>query len=186
MVSDVASAISLVPLLLYCRIGLVRAQEIWADFSALTVFSSRDQKHRKSTLHARIEALFYISSFEEEHRAGFSWCTALRSCFLPHPQGWLRGAIQLLFLRLSHYPVSQLQSTFSWVRSDFRLACCQESLQFFGAFDKRLYALVVVYLVLQAPFLFLVGLQRLLVTYFRGITCSGGFINSFCRSLCLV
>ncbi len=186
MVSDVASAISVVPLLLYCRIGLVRAQEVWADFSALTGFSSRDHKHRKSTLHARVEALFYVSSFEENHHAGFGWCAVIRSCFFPHPQGWLRGAIQLLFLRLSHGPVSPLQSTFSWVGSNSRRICCQESLQFFGAFDKRLYALVVVYLVLQAPFLCVVGLQRLLVTHFRGITCNGGSIKSFCHSLSLV
>ncbi len=171
MVSDVTSAICVVSLFLYCRIGLIRAQEIWADFSALTSFSPCDEKRKRSTLLARVEALFYVSSFEEGHHACFRWFGVIRSCFLNHPQGWLRGAIQLLFLRLSHGPVHHLQSTFSWVKSDARRACCRELLAFFWDFDKGLYGVVLVYIVLQAPFLCIVGFQRLLVTLFRGIGC---------------
>lgn len=165
--SDTLSAMGLLILLGFCRQGFVRAQEIVADFTALTNFSFDDKNNERSLLCARIESLSYLASFEEAGHATIGLEAVLRSCLCSHPQGWLRVAVQLCILRVLHYSVDELQYTFSWVRSDSRRGCCQVLLDFCRSPNKLLYGLTGLYIVLQVPFFCMVGLQRLCVASFE-------------------
>ena len=170
VVSDAFSAVMWVIFLGYCRQGLVRAQEIWADFSALiAVRSSGHSCVQQSVLSCRVEALFYLSSFDETQRVGGGWWSFIGSCFMSHPQGWLRGAIQLLLLRLGNGE-GRLHAAFSWVNSASRRTRCKELVQLGESANIGLAGLVWLYVIFQAPFLCVVGLQRLVVDGYRRLS----------------
>lgn len=166
LVFDVSSAVVYLGLLVYCRQSFARAQEIWADFTALTSYPLCAQNGAESISDISIESLCYVVSFDEACYRSCGIGTAIRSCVYAHPQGWLRLAVQLFFLRILHYPVVRSPHLFSWVHSETRRASCHMLLQHASSVNTCFTGLLVLYLVLQAPFLCMVALQRLCVIGF--------------------
>jgi len=165
-VSDVSSAVVSFGLFIYCRQGFVRAQEIWADFDALTSTLLNPQNEEGAALDIELEPLCYLASFEEACLTSGGWSAAIRSLVLHHPSGWLRVAVQLFFLHFSGFSVVCSPQVFSWLDSEARRDRCHRLLQYARYVNTHCTGLLVLYVALQAPFLCMVALQRLLVSGF--------------------